>query len=225
MNTVISVLLLVGLLYLDWIYVRWAWLSDQPAADVPARIAIGVVLGLVTVAFLASFLHWILRILKGHLKLSVHDGPYTWGEIIEGNLTLTCRRPLQVERITVTLLGERPQYNSDGDGTTTTTWVPVFESAVDVLGEEPNLRGMHQFAFRLKFPDQGSVSQSEALKKGFDDLEEAVGKTFVGKGFVDIAKSLSSEALEAVPRWKVKAQVNMRGADLFEEVTLRFNSH
>ena len=42
-------ILLMGLLALDFIYVRWAWLSDNPQADVPARIAIGLTLGIVTV--------------------------------------------------------------------------------------------------------------------------------------------------------------------------------
>ena len=104
---IIPAIFLIGFLVLDVIYARWAWLSDNPQADVPSRIAIGLILGIVTVLTALTVQQRIASAMKGSLRIIFTDRPYTWGETLSGKILLHTRERLLFERLTLTLSAEQ----------------------------------------------------------------------------------------------------------------------
>ena len=200
-----------AVLALDWVFIRWVLLANPPNADVSARVAIGLVLALVTVLAVAGLVRAIAAAVKGTLKVRFTDRPYTWGEEIEGSVELCLRQRLVVERLTVTLIAERRVSGGEDDSDHRQTVVQIEQ---DLLASEPLLPGKHAYAFVVRIPEKPSAANdttSFALPEG------------LGKVMSSLIKLAASSALGGTLHWELRTQLHTEGADLSDERPLRFN--
>ncbi len=202
---------LIGFLVLDVIYVRWAWLSDNPQADVPARIAIGLILGIVTVLVAMTVKQRIAAALKGSLRIDFTDRPYSWDDTISGEILLQTRGRLLVERLTLTLFAERCVPSGSNNSH---RWEKIIEQSEDLPIDENLLPGTRRILFSVRIPARPARHASEwpSELKSVGALLEGVQRAF---NPLDLAPQL---------RWTLEARAHMPGADLDDSHTLRFNS-
>ena len=204
-------LFLVGFLVLDVIYFEWAWLSDNPQADVPARIAIGLILGIVTVLVTMTVKQRIAAALKGSLRIDFTDRHYSWDDTISGEILLKTRGRLLVERLTLTLFAERRVPSGSNNSH---RWEKVIEQSEDLPIDENLLPGTRRIPFAIKIPTHPvrySPEWPDDLK-GIGALIEGVQRTF------------NPLNLHPELRWTLEGRVLLPGADFEDSHTLRFNS-
>jgi hypothetical protein len=210
MNILFSTLFTLGLIFVDVLYVRWAWLSENPRADLPARIVIGIILGLVSALVLWAFIHYVAAALKGSLKLVFIDRPYTWGETITGEVVLRNHKRLQMERLTVTICAQRRISTGDNNH----RMENVFKHAQDLPIDSNLLPDTRRIPFSLQIPDAPPRQTPEWPEnlKGLGTLIEGINRTFNPQG------------LSAQLHWVLDVRAHVPGADLNDSRTLRFNS-
>jgi hypothetical protein len=209
MNTFVSFLFLLGLLAVDVVYVRWAWLSDHPA-DATTRIVVGVILALLTGLFLVALCHWVAARLKGGIKLEFANRPYHWDDVVTGEVMLHTRRRLVVERLTVTLCGWRTVHQGRNKSTRREVVVQIEQ---DLLAQENLLPDRRSYPFRLAFPPAPPV-RDPVWPAGWEGL---------GKFFTGLQRLTDPSGLQGRLTWTLEARAHIPGADLMDERTLRFN--
>ena len=207
-----ALLFTAALLALDWFFIQRVLLADPPNADLPARIAIGVLLALVTLLVGASLVHALAAAAKGSLHVRFTDRPYTWDEEVAGSVDLSLHRRLVVDRLTVTL---RAQRRVSGGQNKSASWQTVIQIDQDLpAGGETLLPGKHAYAFKVRIPAKPAAANDAAGAA----LLEGLGKTLSS-----IIKIATASGLDGALRWEIHAHLHTDGADLSDERPLRFN--
>ena len=206
-----SFIALLGLLVIDVVYVRWAWLGEAPQADVPARVAIGVILALLTVLVVMAFVRWIAAALKGDLRIALPNRAFNLGEVITGEILLTASQRLQLEGISMTLTAAREIYRGNDKSR---RWEIVYSNTQVLTGPRELLPDLHRFPLQVTLPEMPPAPQPQAWPEGW----ETVQKVAIGVG-----KILNPRGLGPVLRWTLEVRAELPGVDLSEEKILSIN--
>ena len=207
---IIPAIFLIGFLVLDFIYARWALLSE-PQGDVLGRVVVGLLLGIATVLAALTVQQRIAAAIKGSLRIIFTDRPYSWGETLSGNILLHTRERLLFERLTITLSA---QQRISGGSQNSTQFEKVIHLSQDLPIDENHLPGIRQIPFSIKIPNRPVRHTPEWPDelKGVGAFIEGVQRTF---NALDLAPELD---------WTLEACAHLPGADLDDSHTLRFNS-
>jgi len=90
---------------------------------------------------------------KGKIELKMNRHSFKPGEIIEGDLLLTLKKPTKAREITVRLLGEEKiteHHHGNGGSRTETRTVKIFDLKIPLDGEKEYTDG--QYHFKIPIP-------------------------------------------------------------------------
>jgi hypothetical protein len=172
--------------------------------------------GIIVAVILIIVGYFIVRAMKGSLKLELSQKSLVSGDKILGTLSVVTKKAIQVDRLYVALVGEREvrerRRNSSGDSTTSHEWIEFYRDEADIIMDEPMSAGFTEtYGFELDTPSEGhAMTGGQALSKFGDSMKDGVGKSLVqGLGALGSMTNMSGRK-----RWKVKARLEMKGVDL-----------
>lgn len=180
--------------------------------NMPVMMIVGCVVGAIVIAIIC---YYIVRAMKGSLKLELNQKSVRSGESITGNLNLAVKKSMIADRLYVGLLGEREERrrSRDGDGTTT-RWIEFYRDEADILMDEELSAGfMQTYSFTLDAPSEATaMTGAAAVMKTADAMEDGAAKAIVaGLGSVAAA---ASGMMGGRKRWKVISRLETKGVDL-----------
>ena len=137
----------------------------------PVLIVILVVLG---VAVLGVALYYIVRFMRGSIKLTMQRTTFNPGDEITGSFELLVKKPIQGNRLVVSLIGvEVETYYRDGKRHTRSHEVYRDEKIIeDARSYQPGHKAVHQF--EITSPDSGQGQMPAQL------ADNAIAQTVVG---------------------------------------------
>lgn len=103
----------------------------------PPLLIIG---GIVAAIILFIVGYFIVRSMKGSLKLELPQKSVVSGDKILGTLSVAAKKSVQVDRLYVALVGEREERvrrsSSSGGSSTSRRWVEFYRDEADILMDE-----------------------------------------------------------------------------------------
>ncbi len=163
------------------------------ASTTPVFIAIAVV-GVLIVAVIAYF---VIRFMRGSIKLSLPQTAFEPGQPITGGFELITKKTIEGHKLIVSLIGTQvTEFYEDGKKRTRTREIYRNEVLVEEARTYP-AGHTAQHEFEIPTPNTGSS----------DFMNSALGQTLVG------ALRLLSDSRTRL-KWKVQARLDAKGVDL-----------
>lgn len=157
--------------------------------------------------------YYLMRMMKGSLKLELAQKSVTSGQPISGKLLLHTKKAIHADRLYIALLGERQSRRrssgSSGSGTTT-YWDEFYRDEVDIMVDQGLYAGARESVdFELNAPAEGQImSAGAAIRKAGEAMQDDIAKELV-KGVGEIASAFGGRK-----RWRVIARLETKGVDL-----------
>jgi len=157
--------------------------------------------------------YFILRSLKGSLKLELAQKSVISGQRIAGRLHLVTKKAIHADRLYIALIGERQRRgrsSSSSSSGSSTYGDEFYRDEVDVLVDQPLHPGTRQSVdFELNAPTEGQVmSAGQAIQKASEAMENEMTKALV-QGLGTLASVMGGRK-----RWRVIARLETKGVDL-----------
>jgi len=155
--------------------------------------------------------YFILRSMKGSLKLDLAQKSVMSGQPITGQLHLVTKKAVHADRLYIALVGERQsKRRSSGRSGSSTYWDEFYRDEVDVLVDQTLHPGTRQSVdFELNAPTEGQVmSAGQAIQKASEAMENGMAKALV-QGVGTLASVMGGRK-----RWRVIARLETKGVDL-----------
>ena len=161
---------------------------------------IGIVVVVLVVAGLIGY--FVMRSLKGTLRLTLNSLRVSSGENFTGTVQMTCRKPVEGHRLVVTLIGKEKYRRQTDDGMKTET--REFYRNHTVLEEARSYEAGFEetYSFEHEAPTGGQVGSSGSGLAGVLDL-------FSGRD-----RDLS---------WKLEGRLEAKGIDLSDSKRVDVN--
>lgn len=172
--------------------------------------------GIVVAVILIIAGYFIVRSMKGSLKLELSQKSVISGEKILGLLSVVTKKEIHADRLYVALVGEREvrerRRSSSGSSNVSRKWVEFYRDEADILLDEPMQAGFKEtYGFELDTPSESAaMTGGQALSKIGESMEDGLGKSVV-KGLGALGSMTNTGGRK---RWKVKARLEMKGVDL-----------
>ena len=173
-------------------------------------VVLYIVTGVIAVVILSIIAYYVARVMKGSMKITTDKKSFGSGETIEGQLHVTVKKPVDVDRLYIALIGEREHRSRSSNGNSSTSWKEFYRDEGDILTDEHLRAGFSEvYLFGLEAPSVPTVEgQMDSIAEG---MESATAKTIV-KGIGQLA-SLSNK-LGGRRRWRVVGRLETKGVDL-----------
>jgi hypothetical protein len=145
--------------------------------------------------------YYIVRFMRGSIKVSLGRTAFNAGDTISGSFELLVKRPIQGNKLTVSLICQEVTRTSHGGKTRTRTEEVYRDEKIieDARSYQPGHKATHEF--EIKVPDFGSrqVPQEVANSAVF----QAIGMA---------ARFLGNTRSHL--KWRVEARLDAKGVDL-----------
>lgn len=120
-------------------------------------------LGIVVLMVIGYF---VLRFMKGSIKLQLDKTSFAPGETIKGSFRMIAKQPIDANKLTVALVAEEVIKRKDNDGDDTTETEEVYRDEQVLEGKAHYEKGFdNEHAFELTVPESGESSM-ESSKVG-----------------------------------------------------------
>ena len=171
----------------------------------PILILILAGLGLVVLAVAA---YYIMRFMKGSMKLTLPRTTFGAGEAITGSFELLVKKPIEGKKLIVSLIAKEVEtYYRNGKRHTRTHEVYRDEKIIEeARSYHPGHKATHEF--EIQAPGDGS-SQAQVP-------DNAIAQTIVG-----VAKALGAGRRRL--KWRVEARLDAKGVDLATSTKVMVN--
>lgn len=149
-------------------------------------------------------IYYLIRYMKGSLKIQLEKNSYNAGETIKGVIKLKAKKEIESQRLFTALVQYTLQrtYTSKGNRN---QWRETFREEKTIENEK---------IYRPGFSNQYNFKINIAFKEGANnEILKTVGnvlKTFTGTGRT---------------KWKIEARVDAKGVDLFTTQKVRINEN
>jgi len=163
-----------------------------------------IIVGAVVAGLLMTVVYYILRWMKGNVRLEFENRAYRPGETIHGVVHLKCRKPVEANRFFVALICQKIVREHRG-GKTHTHRHEILRQEVDVAPPGRFAAGTQQM-FEFALPIPGSQTPVSTGNQSLDTILQTVA-------------SLGAQRLE----WKLEARVDARGVDLASRRRISIN--
>lgn len=181
-------------------------------------MVIVVVVLVIIVGAIAAF--YVIRTMKGKLEIDLAKTGFNSGEPVEGSVTLTTRKSLELRRLYVALIGYQIIEHYDSDGQRKTRKNEIYRDEFN-LEEGQSIPSGYQktYEFSLVAPgNKSSAGGAMANDHPGSALVNAVGSAVKTLGALG-AFGTSSSRLE----WKVEARADLPGVDIANSKNVRVN--
>jgi sporulation-control protein spo0M len=169
------------------------------------QVIVYLICGGLGVVVIGIVLYYILRWLKGSVRLEVENRAYRPGDIIHGVVHLKCRQSVEANRFFVALVCHQVTHERH-EGKNRTHRHEVMRQEVDVAPPGPIAAGTEQ-RFEFAIPIPGPQAPLTTGNQTVDTVLRAVA----GLG--------SNRRLE----WSLEARVEARGVDLAQRRRISIN--
>jgi hypothetical protein len=178
-----------------------------------------IIIGLAIAIVAAIVGYYVLRYLKGTLKLQINRDTASSGELLSGTVMLEVKKST-TGLLKVSLVGhERRRTQSSSNSGSSTKMVEVYRD--DLVLEESR-----EFAsgFSKTYPFELTAPSSSAARSGAAILNELAGNT--GSDVMDnVLKVAAGFAKQTASRiyWRVEASLDAEGVDLYTKEKVQVN--
>ena len=203
-NTMLSLVIGAGIM---------GFMAYQQASKGNTQVAM-ILGGVVAAVVIPVSIYYILRLLKGSLKLELAQKSVMSGQIISGKLHLHTKKAIHADRLYIALIGERERRrrssSSSSNSGNSTYWDEFYRDEVDVLvGQDLHAGIRESMDFQLNAPSEGqAMNTGQAIEKAADEVENEIGKAVL-KGVGSLASVMGGRK-----RWRVIARLETKGVDL-----------
>ncbi|MDX1679694.1 MAG: hypothetical protein R3242_03090 [Akkermansiaceae bacterium] len=171
--------------------------GDSKVAYVAGGIAAGIVI--------ATASYYLLRSLKGRLKLELDQKSVASGEAITGKLHIRTKKSVHADRLYIALIGQQQCTGQTRSTGSNAHWEEFYRDELDVMVEQKLHAGYRQTVdFELHAPFEGQI-HGDAHVEGMDPEEV--------KARVETLRSIA-KALGGRKRWRMIARLETKGVDL-----------
>jgi hypothetical protein len=150
--------------------------------------------------------------MKGKMEILIPRTSYTFGEVIEGTVTLELKKPLQAKGVSINLLEEVTTHERRGDKTVPVTRTMHSQTIALDSEKEYSAGKVMEYPFKFTLPAyQGpQIDANSTLGKAVKVLETVgpIINTF-GSGYSDKSE------------WFLKAKLDVSGFDVNKDVKLQ----
>jgi len=172
----------------------------------PSSVVITLVIVAVVGVIAAIAAYYVMRFMKGSIKLSLPQTGFEPGQTITGSFDLETKKPIQSKKLIVSLIGLKITKTREGDKTRTRTQ-EIYRNEVLVEDAREYPAGhTAQHQFEIATPNTGSS----------DFMNSALGQT------VGAALRLLSDRRTRL-KWKVEARLDTKGVDLAASKSVSIN--
>lgn len=162
--------------------------------------------------------YFILRTLKGSLKLELAQKGVVSGQQISGKLHVLTKKPIHCDRLYIALIGERQRTrrSSNSSNSNRTYWDEFYRDEVDVWVDQGLHAGTREsIDFEMKAPTEAhATTAGQAIQKAGEAMKDEIAKELV-KGVGAIASVMGGRK-----RWRVIARLETKGVDLADSKKL-----
>ena len=169
-------------------------------------IAVILIITVVVVIVAAIVTYYVLRFMRGSIKLTLLRTAFNPGETISGSFDLQTKKTIEGKKLVVRLIGTKKTTTGHGDNKKTRT-EEIYRDEVVLEGEKQYPAGhaaTHEF--EINTPNTGSS----------DFMNSALGQALTG------AMRLLSDRRTRL-KWKVEARLDAKGIDLAASKTISIN--
>lgn len=208
-NGWISAVIAVGVF--GFIAYQQAQKGNTQAAMIMGAIAAAIIIPVA--------IYYILRSMKGSLKLELGQKSVVSGQVISGKLHINTKKAIHADRLYIALIGERERRrrsSSSSSSGNSTYWDEFYRDEVDVWVDQALHAGMREsMDFEMQAPTEGqAMNTGEAISKAADEMESDIAKELV-KGVGAIASVMGGRK-----RWRVITRLETKGVDLADSKKL-----
>ena len=112
-----------------------------------------VVGAIIAVIIIGVVVYYMARMMKGSMKLTLTKTRVQSGEAISGSLLVQAKRPIEVDRMYVALIGEREVRRRSRNGGSSTSWDEFYRDEGDIVMDEVFHAGFSKsYRFSLTAP-------------------------------------------------------------------------
>ncbi len=178
--------------------------------DMRVVIAVGVV-GIIVISVLT---YYVLRVMKGSLKIELAQKAVSSGQKITGDLVVTVKKSILADRLYIGLVGEREERTRTRNNKASVKWVEFFRDEADILADKQLPAGFQEtYAFSLDAPSEAQImSRADAILNSLDAMMDGAAKRII-QGIGKVAAA-TGNPLGGRKRWTVIARLETRGVDL-----------
>jgi len=162
---------------------------------------LGIILGVVGLVIVAVAAYYVIRFMRGSIKLALPRTAFGPGETIAGRFELLVKKPVEGKRLVVSLIAKEIEtYYSGGKRRRRTREVYRDEKVTeDARSYTPGRRATHEF-------------EISAPAGGPSQLPPEVADNAVVQTIFGAAKALGAGRRRL--KWRVEARLDARGVDL-----------
>jgi predicted small secreted protein len=165
-----------------------------------------VILSGIAVTIIAIVTYYIVRFMRGSIKLSLPRTTFNPGDTIKGSFDLMTKKPIQGNKLTVSLIGVQvTKTREDGQTRTQSHEIYRHETLVEQARAYPTgYTARHDF--EINAPDTSAP----------EFLNSSLGKTLTAA-----LRILSNRQMHL--KWKVEVRLDAQGADLASSTWISIN--
>lgn len=183
----------------------------QLAAIETQHIIIGVLV--LIIAGIAGY--YLIRVMKGKIELELPKNGFNSGEEISGRVTLSAKKPLELKRMYVALVGYEITQRVDKDGDRKTRKNEVYRNEVNILDSQTVPGGVRQtFEFSMNAPGGSSNPVAGEVASRVAGAAGAVGAALGALGVSSTTRRME---------WKIEARADLPGVDIAKSERVRVN--
>ncbi len=166
-----------------------------------------LIIGVVVAIIIAIAAYFILRFLRGSIKIYLQNTSVNSGEIIKGNFELHTKKEIIGNRLVVELIGRKVTKTRKSDGETETHTHEIYRHGVTLENQKTYQAGYKEkFDFKLQTPDS----------KQPDFMKSELAQT------LNAALSFMSDR-QVYVKWTVEARLDAKGVDLVDTKKVNIN--
>jgi hypothetical protein len=173
----------------------------------PDNTLLIVICSVLVLALLGVIIYFVLRFMRGSIKLTMPQTSFGAGQMISGSFDLLTKKAIQGNQLVVTLRGVKVTEYRDNDGDKKTRTDEIYRDQV-VLEAARQYPAGHSVRHDFQIPTP-NVQSPEFMNSG-------LGQTLVS------AFRLLSDRRTRI-KWKIEARLDAKGIDLADSQTVQLN--
>lgn len=166
-----------------------------------------LIIGAVVAIVFAIATYFIIRFLRGSIKVYLQNTSFNSGDTIKGNFELHTKKAIVGNRLFVELIGEKVTKIRKSEGETKTQTYEIYRHGVTLENQNTYNAGYKEkFDFELQTPDS----------KQPDFMKSELAQT------LNVALSFVNDRQVSV-KWTVEARLDAEGVDLVDTEKININ--
>lgn len=164
--------------------------------------------GVIAVVVIAIVAYYVAAYLKGSIKIELPETSFKPGDTVTGSFSLLARKPIEGNRLFVSLVADEITERREDDKTETRSH-EIYRDEKTIEGKKSFAAGFNQsFPFELQVPGNPKTDIS-SLNSGLGQVVDVLGDVF----------DMKTRRIE----WKLEVRLDAAGVDLTDSEEVYIN--